>query len=230
MKPWTNEFIELAIASEALRFGNFKLKSGRMSPYFFNAGQFNDGNTLARLADCYADAIADAMKHDELQFDLLFGPAYKGIPLAAVVAVSLMRRHGLNVPVAYNRKEAKAHGEGGLMVGAKIQGRVLILDDVLSGGTAFNECRPLIERCGGTVVGLIVGLDRQERARHSDDSASGKIMATGAKVIAVAALSDLIANLTEQLEQSTNSSQDHAENLSAMLEFQSKYGVQSGPV
>ncbi|MEM7053144.1 MAG: orotate phosphoribosyltransferase [Pseudomonadota bacterium] len=225
MKPWTKQFIELAIASEALRFGDFTLKSGRKSPYFFNAGQFNDGRTLALLADCYADAMAHAIEHEGLEFDLLFGPAYKGIPLAAVVAVSLMRRHGLNVPVAYNRKEAKAHGEGGMMVGAAIRGRVLILDDVLSGGTAFNECRPLIEQCGGSVVGLIVGLDRQERARHSALSASETIMATGAKVIAVAALEDLI----EQLEQTMDGSQDQSEKLSAMLAFQSEYGVQPGP-
>ena len=225
MKSWTKQFIELAIASEALRFGDFTLKSGRQSPYFFNAGQFNDGTTLARLADCYADAIADAMQHDGLEFDLLFGPAYKGIPLVAVVAVSLMRRHGLNMPVAYNRKEAKAHGEGGMMVGAEIKGRVLILDDVLSGGTAFNECRPLIEQCGASVVGLVVGLDRQERARHSALSASEKIRATGAKVIAVATLEDLI----EQLEQATEELPNHAENLSAMLAFQSKYGAQPEP-
>jgi len=221
MKPWTKQFIELAIEAEALRFGDFTLKSGRKSPYFFNAGQFNDGNTLARLADYYADAIVDAMENQALEFDLLFGPAYKGIPLAAVVAVSLMRRHQLNVPITYNRKEMKAHGEGGMMVGAEIKGRVLIIDDVLSGGTAFNECRPMIEQRGGAVVGLVVGLDRQERARHSDLSASGKIIASGAKMIAVASLADLI----QQIQQAAVQTPDHAEKLSAMLDFQSKYGA-----
>ena len=221
MKPWTKDFIDLAISAEALRFGDFELKSGRMSPYFFNAGQFNDGQSLLRLGDQYADAIVDAMQHQGLEFDLLFGPAYKGIPLVSVVAVSLMRRHGLNRPVAYNRKEAKAHGEGGQMVGADIQGRVLVVDDVLSAGTAFHECRPLIEHCGGSVVGLIVGLDRQERARGEKLSASGKIAASGAQVIVVASLDDVI----KQLEQAVDPSSDQAENLSAMLDYQSKYGV-----
>ncbi len=222
MNEWTKEFIRLAIDSEALRFGDFTLKSGRPSPYFFNAGQFNDGDTLGRLADCYADVIAHAVQHQGLEFDLLFGPAYKGIPLVAVVAVSLMRRHHLNVPMAYNRKEVKAHGEGGQMVGAEIKGRVLIVDDVLSGGTAFNECRPMIEQLGASVVGLIVGFDRQERARHSNVSASGKIEATGARMLAVASLEDLI----EQIRQSPEPTPDQAEKLSAMLAFQSEYGVQ----
>ncbi|MEM1079948.1 MAG: orotate phosphoribosyltransferase [Pseudomonadota bacterium] len=221
MHAWTRDFIELAVEAEALRFGDFTLKSGRKSPYFFNAGQFCDGRTLARLADCYADTIADAMAHQGLAFDLLFGPAYKGIPLSAVVAVSLRSRHGVNVPVAYNRKEMKAHGEGGVMVGAEIRGRVLIVDDVLSGGTAFNECKPLIEQAGGTVVGMVVGLDRQERARHSEHSASGLIRDTGAHLIAVANLADLI----DQLQQAEQSSPEQAQHLSAMLAFQSEYGV-----
>lgn len=221
MKSWTKDFIDLAISAEALRFGDFELKSGRRSPYFFNAGQFNDGQRLLRLADQYADAIVDAIEHRGLAFDVLFGPAYKGIPLVSVVAVSLMRRHGLNLPVAYNRKEAKVHGEGGWMVGADIHGRVLVVDDVLSAGTAFHECRLLIERCGGSVVGLIVGLDRQERARGEELSASAKIAASGAQVVSVAGLDDVI----EQLEQAPKPSSDQAENLSAMLDYQSKYGV-----
>lgn len=159
MKPYQATFIELAMHSGALRFGEFTLKSGRVSPYFFNAGKFDTGKALALLGKCYADAIVD----NQLQFDMLFGPAYKGITLAAVTAAALYDHHGIDVPYAYNRKEAKNHGEGGVMVGAPISGRVLIIDDVITAGTAIREILPAIAAAGGRTTGVIIGLDRQER-------------------------------------------------------------------
>ena len=158
MKSYQKQFIELALHVEALRFGQFTLKSGRVSPYFFNAGLFNSGGALAKLGRCYADAIVES----GIEFDLLFGPAYKGIPLAAVTAAALYEHHGIDVPYAFNRKEAKDHGEGGTMVGAPIKGKVLIIDDVITAGTAIREILPAIESAGGEPAAVIIGLDRQE--------------------------------------------------------------------
>jgi len=158
MKSYQKQFIELALHVEALRFGQFTLKSGRVSPYFFNAGLFNSGGALAKLGRCYADAIVES----GIEFDLLFGPAYKGIPLAAVTAAALYEHHGIDVPYAFNRKEAKDHGEGGTMVGAPIKGKVLIIDDVITAGTAIREILPAIEAAGGEPAAVIIGLDRQE--------------------------------------------------------------------
>ncbi|NEP59898.1 MAG: orotate phosphoribosyltransferase [Symploca sp. SIO2G7] len=217
MHIWSRRFIDLAIRSKAIRFGEYTLKSGRISPFFFNAGQFNDGAALVELGDIYADAIVNAIHQHGLEFDLMFGPAYKGIPLVAVVAASLARRHRLNVPIAYDRKEAKAHGEGGQTVGAEIKGRVLIVDDVLSGGTAFNQSRPKIENAGGQVVGLVIGMDRQERARGSQRSASDTVRASGAHVVAVASLEDVIERL--------RALPDYEQHVSAMLGYQSEYGA-----
>jgi len=158
MKSYQKQFIELALHVEALRFGQFTLKSGRVSPYFFNAGLFNSGGALAKLGRCYADAIVES----GIEFDLLFGPAYKGIPLAAVTAAALYEHHGIDVPYAFNRKEAKDHGEGGTMVGAPIKGKVLIIDDVITAGTAIREILPALESAGGEPAAVIIGLDRQE--------------------------------------------------------------------
>ncbi|RVU49149.1 orotate phosphoribosyltransferase [Rubrivivax rivuli] len=157
--PLAQEFVSFAVQAGVLRFGEFKTKAGRLSPYFFNAGLFDDGAKLGRLAEFYARRLIDS----GLQFDMIFGPAYKGITLAAALSVELAR-HGRNVPFAYNRKEAKDHGEGGTLVGAKVAGRVLIVDDVISAGTSVRESIAMITAAGGTPAGVAIALDRQERA------------------------------------------------------------------
>jgi orotate phosphoribosyltransferase len=162
-------FLELALAKQALRFGEFTLKSGRKSPYFFNAGAFDDGASLAVLGRCYADAIGAS----GIDFDMLFGPAYKGIPLVAATAAALHARHGRNLPFAFNRKEAKDHGEGGSIVGRALAGRVLIIDDVITAGTAIRESIELIRKAGATPAGVALALDRQERGR---DPSTGEIL------------------------------------------------------
>jgi orotate phosphoribosyltransferase len=220
MEAWTRNFIRLARDVEALRFGRFELKSGRISPYFFNAGRFCTGASLARLADAYADAIADHCTRTGAAFDVLFGPAYKGIPLSAAVAVRLLDRHGIDLPVAYNRKEAKDHGEGGTLVGAAVRGRVLVIDDVLSAGTAFAEARAMIEANDGDVVAFAVGLDRQERGTGKA-SAGSELKAQGIDVIAIATLADLVAALREDAGGADTENQ----RLSAMLAYQQTYGA-----
>ena len=184
-------FLALALRCEALRFGDFTLKSGRVSPYFFNAGRFDTGAALAELAACYADALDAA----GLDFDLLFGPAYKGIPLAAALACEYARR-GRDLPLAYSRKEAKAHGEGGMLVGAPLAGRrVLVVDDVITAGTAVREALGQIRGAGGTAVGIAIALDRQERAGEGDPRSAAQAVAAdeGLAVTAVAGLRDLLA-------------------------------------
>ena len=183
-------FLQLALRAEALRFGEFTLKSGRLSPYFFNAGRFDSGAALAELARCYADAV-DA---SGIEFDLLFGPAYKGIPLASAVACEYARR-GRDLPLAFNRKEAKAHGEGGTLIGAALEGRrVLIVDDVITAGTAIREALGIIRQAGGTPAGIVVALDRQEIASEQDRRSAAQAVAAeaGIPVLAVASLGDLL--------------------------------------
>ena len=177
-----------------LRFGEFALKSGRTSPYFFNAGLFDSGAALAGLGACYADALAAA----GLEFDMLFGPAYKGIPLATTLAVELARR-GRDVPVAFNRKEAKAHGEGGVLIGAPVRGRVLIVDDVITAGTAIRESLRLIADAGAQACGVLIALDRQERGQAGARSAAQEVTAEfGLPVVAIAGLDDLLAHADER--------------------------------
>lgn len=194
MTDHRSRFLQLALRADALRFGDFTLKSGRQSPYFFNAGRFDSGAALAELAGCYADAI-DA---NGVAFDLLFGPAYKGIPLATAVACEYARR-GRDLPVAFNRKEAKAHGEGGSLIGAALEGRrVLIVDDVITAGTAIREALAIIADAGGTVAGIVIALDRQEIAGDPMSSSRRSAAETvahehGLPVIAVASLGDLLA-------------------------------------
>jgi orotate phosphoribosyltransferase len=212
MTPWTQRFIDLALEHQALRFGSFTLKSGRQSPYFFNAGAFNDGAGLDGLARCYAEAIVTS-GHD---FDMLFGPAYKGIPLAAAIAISLYRDHGRNVPFAFNRKEAKDHGEGGSIVGARLAGRVLIVDDVISAGTSVRESVELIGRAGAQPSGVAIALDRQERG-VDDRSSVAAVREAGLEVITIASLADLIAWLDDH--------DDLAVHQTAMSEYQSRYGT-----
>jgi len=164
MKDYQRDFIDFAISAGVLRFGDFTLKSGRTSPYFFNAGLFNTGEQLARLGRCYAQAITDS----SMDFDVLFGPAYKGIPLAAAASIALADHHQHNIPWCFNRKEAKDHGEGGNLVGAGLSGNVLVIDDVITAGTAIREAVDIIQAAGATLAGVVIALDRQERvAMHA---------------------------------------------------------------
>ena len=191
MSDHRTRFLQLALGADALRFGEFTLKSGRLSPYFFNAGRFDSGASIATLAACYADAIDAA----GVQFDLLFGPAYKGIPLATALACEYAGR-GRDLPLAFNRKEAKAHGEGGSLIGAPLAGRrVLGVDDVLTAGTASREALGIIAGAGGTVAGIVVALDRQEIAAEADRRSAAQAVAAqaGVPVLAVAGLADLLA-------------------------------------
>jgi len=211
---WTQDFLELAVGCDALRFGQFTLKSGRESPYFFNAGAFSDGASLDALARCYARAIMAS----GLAFDMLFGPAYKGIPLAAAIAVSLHRDFGRSVPFAFDRKEAKGHGEGGVIVGAPLSGRVLIVDDVISAGTSIGHSRNLIAQGGAQACAVAIALDRQERGRD-DRTAVAEVREQGIDVVAVATLDDLIAWLDRRGAEDVDRS--------AMLEYRRKYGVEA---
>lgn len=212
---YQSRFLQLALRVDALRFGEFTLKSGRTSPYFFNAGQFNSGAALAALAQCYADAIEAA----GLDFDLLFGPAYKGIPLATALACAFARR-GRDLPLAFNRKEAKAHGEGGNLIGAALAGkRVLIVDDVITAGTAIRESLTLIAAAGGTPAGIVIALDRQERVHEdaTESAAQAVARAHGIPVIAVAGLADLLAFAGKSGELETHRA--------ALLAYRTRYGV-----
>jgi orotate phosphoribosyltransferase len=194
MQNYKQQFFELAMARGNLKFGEFTLKSGRLSPYFFNAGGFDDGQSLEILSDCYAQAIIDS----GLSYDMLFGPAYKGIPLAAGIAIMLNASHRRNVPFAYNRKEAKDHGEGGTLVGAELKGKVLITDDVISAGTSVRESIEWIQRAGATACGVAIALDRQERGQGEKSAAQEVISEFSIPVIAIAGLDDLIEFLESQ--------------------------------
>jgi orotate phosphoribosyltransferase len=196
MTDHRQQFLQLALRADALRFGEFTLKSGRASPYFFNAGRFDSGAALAELAGCYADALDAATRGGALgAFDLLFGPAYKGIPLAAALACEYARR-GRDLPLAFNRKEIKAHGEGGSLIGAPLRGRrVLIVDDVITAGTAIREALAIIRDGGGTPAGIAIALDRQERVADDDPRAAAQAVSQdhGIAVVAIAGLDDLLA-------------------------------------
>ncbi|MBS1201266.1 MAG: orotate phosphoribosyltransferase, partial [Proteobacteria bacterium] len=191
MEAYQQEFIELALAHQVLRFGEFTLKSGRVSPYFFNAGLFNSGGAVSTLGRCYARAVVDS----KLPFDMLFGPAYKGIPLATAAAIALADWHDRSVPFAFNRKEAKKHGEGGSIVGAPLAGRVLIVDDVISAGTAIRESIEIIRAAGATPAGVAVALDRQERGQGALSAVQEVQRAFSIPVINIITLDDLIAHL-----------------------------------
>ena len=218
------DFVQFCVDVGALRFGEFKTKAGRLSPYFFNAGLFDDGAKLGRLAQFYARALMDS----GIEFDMIFGPAYKGIPLGAAVAIELARM-GRNVPFAYNRKEAKDHGEGGTLVGAPLQGRVLIVDDVMSAGTAARESIALIRAAGATAHAVVIALDRQEKAtektadgsvRDVDHSAVQYVQRElGLHVCAIARLADLLQYLEVHTDQELDS---HRERL---LAYRQRYGV-----
>ena len=217
------EFVQFAIESGVLRFGQFKTKAGRMSPYFFNAGLFDDGAKLGKLAQFYARKLLADEEKTGLQFDMIFGPAYKGIPLAAAVSMELARS-GRNFAFAYNRKEAKDHGEGGTLVGSPVKGRVLIIDDVMSAGTAVRESIAIISAAGGMPHAVAIALDRQEKAiedgRDVNHSAVQYVTKTlGLQVCAVACLADLLDYLAVQ---ETDSMGAHHE---AVLAYRTRYGV-----
>ena len=206
------EFIEFALEQDVLRFGEFKTKAGRLSPYFFNAGLFNNGNALDRLSQFYAKAILSS----GMAIDMLFGPAYKGIPLVAVSALALARA-GKNLPFAFNRKEAKDHGEGGSIIGAPLAGRVLIIDDVISAGTSVRESVELIRAAGATPCGVVIALDRMERGSGELSAVQEVERDYGLPVLAVATLDDLMAYLRER--------PDFKAHQAAVVRYREEYGV-----
>jgi orotate phosphoribosyltransferase len=213
MQSYRQAFIDFAIEREVLRFGQYTLKSGRVSPYFFNAGLFNTGAALARLGRFYATAIVDS----GINFDLLFGPAYKGIPLATATAVALAEQHGRDLPWCFNRKEAKDHGEGGNVVGAPLAGRVLIIDDVITAGTAIHESMTLLAEAGAEAVGVVIALDRQERGRGERSAIQEVEQRYGIPVFSIVNLDDLLTYLAGQPERGGD--------LAAVRAYRDRYGV-----
>ena len=214
MRAYKREFLELSLELGVLRFGEFTLKSGRISPYFFDAGLFNTGYAAAKLGRYYASAIADS----EVEFDMLFGPAYKGIPLAVLAASALAEHHDLDVPYAFNRKEVKAHGEGGSIIGAALSGRVLIVDDVITAGTAAREAQQFVSSAGADAAGLVISLDRQELGRDSRSAVQEIEQTLRIPVISIVQLEDLIDMLEE--------SDEYNEFLAPVTEYRKKYGIE----
>ncbi len=195
MKAYQQAFLQFAIGQGVLRFGEFTLKSGRVSPYFFNAGLFQTGSALARLGKFYAQAIIES----GVEFDMLFGPAYKGIPLAAATAVALYEYHGKDYPYAFNRKEAKAHGEGGTIVGAPLHGRVLVIDDVITAGTAIRESAEIVAAQGAKLAGVAISLDRQERGKGEQSAVQEVESLYGITVISIVGLQEVINHVGSSL-------------------------------
>ncbi|OQX11451.1 MAG: orotate phosphoribosyltransferase [Thiothrix lacustris] len=195
MKTYQQDFLDFAIGQGVLRFGEYTLKSGRVSPYFFNAGLFQTGAALARLGKFYAQAIVDS----GVAFDMLFGPAYKGIPLAAATAIALYEHHGKDYPYAFNRKEAKDHGEGGTIVGAPLQGRVLVIDDVMTAGTAIREAADIVAAQGATLASVAISLDRQERGTGTQSAVQEVQTLYGIQVISIVGLREVISHVSSSL-------------------------------
>jgi orotate phosphoribosyltransferase len=221
VQEYQRTFIDLALSRQALRFGNFKLKSGRESPYFFNAGLFNDGEAIAVLGQCYAAALT----RSGLQFDMLFGPAYKGIPLATTTAVALAEHHHRNVPWAFNRKEAKDHGEGGNIVGSPLKGRVVIVDDVITAGTAIREAVEIIRAAGAEPAGVALALDRQERGQGVQSAVQEVSAQFGLRCVSILTLADLI----ETFANSGDAVRISGEQLAALRAYQRAWGVSAVP-
>ena len=213
MQQYKRDFLEFAISAGVLRFGEFTLKSGRVSPYFFNAGLFNHGAQLARLGRYYAAAIVES----GIEFDLLYGPAYKGIPLAAVTATYLAEEHNLDIPFAFNRKEVKDHGEGGVIVGAPLEGCILVIDDVISAGTSVRESVDIIKDNSATFAGVVISLDRQERGQR-DRSAIQEVESDyGVEVASIVNLEDMITYLKDL--------PDFANSLDSVRKYREQYGA-----
>ena len=213
MKPFQKEFIEFAIARGVLKFGEFTLKSGRNSPYFFNAGLFNRGGDLAKLGRFYAAALMDA----GIKFDVLFGPAYKGIPIATTTAVALADQHDVDTPYCFNRKEAKTHGEGGNLVGSPLEGKVMLVDDVITAGTAIRESMQLIEQNNASLAGVLIALDRQERGQGELSAIQEVERDFDTQVVSIVTLADVVSYLKEQPAQ-----QDRINTINA---YREQYGI-----
>lgn len=213
MQDYQREFIEFALAREVLKFGQFTLKSGRTSPYFFNAGLFNTGGDLAKLGQFYAEAL----KRSAIKFDVLFGPAYKGIPIATTTAVALADKHGIDVPYCFNRKEAKTHGEGGSLVGSALTGRVMLVDDVITAGTAIRESMQLITANNAQLAGVLIALDRQERGQGELSAIQEVERDFATKVVSIISLHDLITYLADR--------PDMAEHLLDIKQYRETYGI-----
>ncbi len=217
LKQYQREFIEFALQLNVLRFGEFTLKSGRKSPYFFNAGLFNSGLALAKLGQFYAAAIVDSA----VQFDVLFGPAYKGIPIASATAVAMAEHHHLDIPWCFNRKEAKDHGEGGNLVGAPLQGKVLIIDDVITAGTAIREVMALINSTPAHAAGVVVALDRQEKGKGALSAIQEVEKDFSIPVISIINLNQLIA----YMEENAAASEGLSQHLDRVKAYRAEYGV-----
>ena len=212
MQSYKSEFIELALEVGALKFGEFELKSGRISPYFFNSGMFATGHAAATIGRCYAQAAVAA----GVEFDTIFGPAYKGIPLAALTAAAIADEHGRDVPYCFNRKEAKAHGEGGAIVGSPVSNKVLIVDDVITAGTAIREAIDIIGAAGGAVAGVLLALDRQEKGTGELSAVQEVQQESGIPVFSIIELADLITHLQKDAES--------ADLLGSVVAYRSRYG------
>jgi orotate phosphoribosyltransferase len=217
MKDYQRDFIEFALSKQVLRFGEFTLKSGRASPYFFNAGLFNTGGDLAKLGRFYASALVDS----SIEFNLLFGPAYKGIPIATTTSVALYDHHHIDMPYCFNRKEAKTHGEGGSLVGSDLKGKVMLVDDVITAGTAIRESMEIIENHGAELSGVLIALDRQEKGQGELSAIQEVERDFGTKVIAIVTLANVIAYLEEKVIDQPELN----ENLLNIKKYRKNYGI-----
>lgn len=213
MQAYQREFIEFALQRNVLKFGQFTLKSGRTSPYFFNAGLFNTGGDLAKLGKYYAQALQSS----NIDFDLLFGPAYKGIPIATTTAVALADKHNIDIPYCFNRKEAKTHGEGGNLVGSPLQGKVMLVDDVITAGTAIRESMQLIQANNATLAGVLIALDRQEKGQGELSAIQEVERDFNTQVVSIVSLADLVEYLKLQ--------PDMAEHLANIQQYRKDYGI-----
>ena len=217
MKDYQREFIEFAIEKQVLRFGEFTLKSGRISPYFFNAGLFKTGGDLARLGRFYAATLVDS----KIDYDLVFGPAYKGIPIATTTTVALYDHHNIDVPYCFNRKEAKTHGEGGSLVGADLVGKIMLVDDVITAGTAIRESMEIIKTHGAELSGVLIALDRQEKGQGELSAIQEVERVFGTQVASIVTLGDVVSFLEEKVA----SQPELAANLASIKEYRKNYGI-----